>query len=367
MSSMRSTLSADKAGSLSQKREQRNSSIELLRILAMCGVVLLHYNNASMGGGLKYAVGTNRVVLMLLESLFICAVDLYVLISGYFLCTTTSRKFFRPLELMLQVCLFGALKYALFSAEHTVEGLLEAMTPNNYFVTLYVVLYLISPYLNQMLDRLSDHRFGIFAVLLLAVFSLWPTLLDLSAKLSGDVYSGLSPVNAFESQRGYTIVNFVLMYIMGAYIRRNEEKMLRLSAWIAPSALCACVLMLTAWAFAEPTSAWCYCNPLVILCACAALVTFMRWNFYVKLINWLAAGAFTCFLFHDALVLRLHVQAAVSRSVPMMLLHIGTSVGMIYIVGFLVYLLWRLITKRVFAFVYKRTEKLNLLVSVERI
>ena len=265
------------------------------------------------------------------------------------------------------MCLFGALKYALFSAEHTAEDLLEAMTPNNYFVTLYVVLYLISPYLNQMLDRLSDHRFGIFAVLLLAVFSLWPTLLDLSAKLSGDVYSGLSPVNAFESQRGYTIVNFVLMYIMGAYIRRNEEKLRRLSAWIAPSALCACVLMLTAWAFAEPTSAWCYCNPLVILCDCAALVTFMRWNFYVKLINWLAAGAFTCFLFHDVLVLRPNVQAAVSRSVPMMLLHIGASVGMIYIVGFLVYLLWRLITERVFVFVYKRTEKLNALVSVERI
>ena len=71
MSSMRSTLSADKAESLSQKLEQRNSSIELLRILAMCGVVLLHYNNASMGGGLQYAVGTNRVVLMLcLESFF---------------------------------------------------------------------------------------------------------------------------------------------------------------------------------------------------------------------------------------------------------------------------------------------------------
>ena len=75
-------LFADKAGTLSRRQSARNSSIELVRILAMCGVVLLHYNNATLGGGLTYAVGANRAVLMLLESLFICAVDLYVLISG---------------------------------------------------------------------------------------------------------------------------------------------------------------------------------------------------------------------------------------------------------------------------------------------
>ncbi len=357
-------LFADKAGTLSRRQSARNSSIELLRILAMCGVVLLHYNNATLGGGLTYAVGANRAVLMLLESLFICAVDLYVLISGYFLCTTTSRKFFRPFELMLQVCLFGALKYALFCTQHTVRGFFEAMIPNNYFVTLYAVLYLISPYLNRLLDGLSDRRFGVFVVLLLAVFSLWPTLLDLSAKLSGDVYNGLSPVNAFGSQRGYTIVNFALMYTMGAYIRRNEERLLRLSAWIAPLVLFGCVLVLTAWAFVDTASAWGYCNPLVILCACAALVTFARWNFYVKFINHLAAGAFTCFLFHDALVLRLHVQAAVSRNVLLMLLHVAVSVGIIYIVGYLVYVLWHLITKRLFGFVYNHTKKLDELVSL---
>ena len=32
------------------ERAERQSNIELLRILTMCGVVILHYNNETMGG-----------------------------------------------------------------------------------------------------------------------------------------------------------------------------------------------------------------------------------------------------------------------------------------------------------------------------
>lgn len=33
------------------ERRERNSGIELLRILAAMGVIILHYNNAEIGGG----------------------------------------------------------------------------------------------------------------------------------------------------------------------------------------------------------------------------------------------------------------------------------------------------------------------------
>lgn len=36
------------------KERDRESSIELLRIFAMIGVILLHYNNPSIGGGLSF-------------------------------------------------------------------------------------------------------------------------------------------------------------------------------------------------------------------------------------------------------------------------------------------------------------------------
>ena len=64
----------------------RQSNIELLRIISMLGIIVLHYNNSDMGGGFLHAVGLNRFILMFLESIFICGVNLYILISGYFFC-----------------------------------------------------------------------------------------------------------------------------------------------------------------------------------------------------------------------------------------------------------------------------------------
>lgn len=34
--------------------KERNSSVELLRILAIIGVIILHYNNSMVGGGFEY-------------------------------------------------------------------------------------------------------------------------------------------------------------------------------------------------------------------------------------------------------------------------------------------------------------------------
>ena len=36
------------------EKNERQSNIELLRIIIMIGVVVLHYNNPEIGGGLRY-------------------------------------------------------------------------------------------------------------------------------------------------------------------------------------------------------------------------------------------------------------------------------------------------------------------------
>lgn len=80
----------------------RESGIELLRILAACGVILLHYND---GKAFKWVESNtiNQYLLFGIESLCICAVDLFMVISGYFLGTTQKRKAIKPVELILQI------------------------------------------------------------------------------------------------------------------------------------------------------------------------------------------------------------------------------------------------------------------------
>lgn len=67
-------------------KKTRESGIELLRILLMIGVIILHINNADIGGALKYVDNNsvNYIVLLILENIFVCAVDIFVIITGYF-------------------------------------------------------------------------------------------------------------------------------------------------------------------------------------------------------------------------------------------------------------------------------------------
>ena len=71
----------------------RESNIELLRVLAMLGVILHHYNNPSIGGGLSFVKNgsLNYWILNIVESIFICAVNLFMVISAYFMASSNKR------------------------------------------------------------------------------------------------------------------------------------------------------------------------------------------------------------------------------------------------------------------------------------
>ena len=132
-------------------KQKRQSNIELLRILLMLGVVILHYNG--VGGALYSAHGINYFVVIIFESLFICAVDLFMLISGYFSCKSVKTVLQKPVRLVMQVTLFSVVFYIIsnaISGSFSLRSFIGTLIPTNYFVTLYIVVYLISPYLNLL-------------------------------------------------------------------------------------------------------------------------------------------------------------------------------------------------------------------------
>lgn len=66
--------------------KERNSSIELLRIIAIMGVVGLHYNNATIGGGFRYVreYSVNQLYLYFTDNIFVSAVNVFIIISSFF-------------------------------------------------------------------------------------------------------------------------------------------------------------------------------------------------------------------------------------------------------------------------------------------
>ena len=322
-------------------KKARESNIELLRILAIMGVIVLHYNNAETGGGgFKYVTenSINEWVLRFLESTFICAVNLFVMITGYFMCITNHRGIKKPLQLIIQVIIFSVARY-LFSVLSgnkpiSVKGLMGAMVPANYFVFLYVTLYFVSPYVNNVLKNLDDKGRKMFVCTIVVLFSVWPFLVDIFEALSNRDWRGLSTVGAWGNQWGYTIVNYVMMYIIGAHFRYRDIGKAE-NPLLKPGYLILCLFALamiaTGLSKANENIAWEYCSPIVVAEVVAVFALFSRIRMKEKkIVNRMARAAFSVYLLHVSFVRRIGTEKFVTENVLVMLSHLALSTIAIY-------------------------------------
>ena len=339
------TKSIGKAG------RQRQSGIELLRILAATGVIVLHYNNPMIGGALNISEGINRGLLYFLEALNVCAVNVFVLINGFFDVEHQKRDLMKPLKLIIQVMIFNLAFYVLRviagSNAPSVKGIIGVLIPANWFITIYCGLYVISPFINVLLKRLSQRDYKLFLAISIVTFSAYPMLVDILEELTQKSFNGLSTIGMYGSQYGYTIVNFALMYIIGSYIRRFGIKVSSLKLLIA---LLINTIILAAWGLLDETlgynmldfvhverNAWEYCNPLVIFQAVIIFTVFMRMKFVNNVVNKLANAAFCVYLIHGYFISHLKITQVVSMQNPLLtILHIATCCIGIYLIGFII-------------------------------
>ena len=342
--------------------KERQSNIELLRILAIMGVIVLHYNNPLIGKGIVFAKegSINFYILYVLESVFACGVDLFMLISGYFMCESKRRNIWRPIELIIQVMIFRETLYlvrvALHALPFSIKSAITTMIPSNYFVILYCGVFMLSPFINILIEKLSMKSFGTLMLLSTILFSVVPTIVDVLGEIRGDQFVGLSTIGMYGSQWGYTIVNFILMYLIGAYLRKGQCKFLEWKSWKLIICLIANVLLLVLWArlndktgFFTERSSWEYCNPLIIFESVIIFTLFSGIKIGVnKVINYLAEGVFTVFLLHQVFIPYLQIEKFVTGDPFFMIIHIFACAITLYLGCWCVHRIYHLITDPIF-------------------
>lgn len=183
-----------------------------------------------MGGvlrGVKYNENLSGfLVSNFLEYLCIIAVNLYVMISGYYLSASARPfKMAKLLHLVLVTLfwswLLGAVACVFLGAsikEFVLTGLFPVLGRNYWFVTDYVVMYLLSPFYNRLLAHLSQKQHGYLLCVLGFFFSL--------------VIGAFDPIQLVG---GYSLYWFTLLYILAAYIRKYPVSIKRRSyalVWI---------------------------------------------------------------------------------------------------------------------------------------
>lgn len=262
--------------------KQRNSSIELLRIVSMAMVLMVHFVGATFG------LPTSKQVFDLqssalwkdaLESLAIVGVDCFVLISGFFGIRATWRKL---LDFSLW-CLFASLLvYGCRCIEHGglasgfVDSLMIYSKTDLWFVQAYLALFIISPLLNAGFESLDDRK------LLLMLLGL--TFLN--------VYLGWWQGGRI-NPTGYNEMQMIFLYFLGYCMRRKYERLRKFSIWIYLAVYLAASVATAILLDFD------YNTPFVLLAAMSLFMVFAKLPvFSSTAINWVSSSAFMVYLLH---------------------------------------------------------------------
>ena len=149
------------------RKKPRMANLELLRCIAMMMVVVLHYLGKSglLGNLERDNLTTVNTAAWVLESFCIVAVNVYMLISGYFMCESTP-KLSRLVKLWLQVWFYsmgvGLLAQATglmpkYEADtyYWITLILPVFMEHYWFITAYVFLYLFLPFVSAGIRKMT--------------------------------------------------------------------------------------------------------------------------------------------------------------------------------------------------------------------
>ncbi len=336
------------------ERNERNSSIELLRVICIMGIILLHFNNKNNGGAFSFVAegSINQYYLFFIESVFAGAVNLFIMISGYCLCNTQKRRLSKIIELLFQVSFFRVMLFFFGiiwgGKSFSWTTFLGSFLPLNYFVALYSSLYIISPYINILLTKLNKKAFNKLLITSFMLFSLWTIVIDYFRSFTGmDVSWGLSTISMQGNLDGYSIVNFCLSYLMGTYIRKYNISISTLRVVLG---LISVIVALTLLSIIEhyfgkgEIVTWNYNNPLLFAASSLALLLFLNYNFKSRIINEISGATFTCFLIHTFVYSFLCISEAVSGSLIKIIVNQCLAILISYSAAYLLYKVFYLST-----------------------
>lgn len=339
------------------RRSHRASGIEILRILALVGVIFIHYSQVL----LPQIMETNGIHLLLFfRSLSSSAVDVFLIISGYFLCTNSIRYIGKPVDLLSQVVFRNfIILIALFLYDYSsfsIKALFAACIPASYYPMLFAVLYIISPYINIVLTNLSHKGLNVFMLLSISLFSVYPILVDLFQEVANVEWMGLSTIGAWGNQQGFTIINFSLCYCVGAYVRLADfhTSMINLKIYFIGIILSVMVIFIWSELCLQLShhglySAWCYHNPFVILLGLFSFLLFKNLNFQNNFINSIAKLVFMCFLIHSGVMSHFDIglNYLVDKPYYYTVVHFFVFMVVMLIISFLCNYIYKFVTQNI--------------------
>lgn len=280
-------------------QKQRESNLELLRIVSMLLVMLLHYLPLRNPTTASLLIENPLKALLNLElkSIAIVCVHCFILISGYFGIKWKLRSFGNLLFQLLFWAFAG-----FFIAKYLIEPFIHLNISNSFssfltnisywylgrwFVSAYLCLYILSPLINSFVDNSTNKQLLNFII----VFYSFST-----------IYGWIFRCSEFEA--GTSAISLVGLYTIGKWLRISNYKPVIWNKWFDLLGFFICTLIMTGFSaililVGVESSIYGYLNPIVILESIFLFQFFRKINIETnRWINFFAASAFSAYLLH---------------------------------------------------------------------
>lgn len=299
--------------------EKRQSNFELLRIISMLMIIFWHI--LIHGGIIANQSETLKVIISFIQPLLFVHVNSFILVTGYFQCNSKFRMskvlqlnnaiWFYKAAIPFILVLFGGLT---LSNLESIKLLSPISHYDYWFMTQYILLYLISPILNIIVHNINKEKYKKMLLLFFVVFSILPFITN---------------QEVYPSSNGYTLLQFIVLYFIGAYFRKynidsnyylksiseNSRRLIFLILFLF-SGMISGFITLSADSFIGKNEIFSYIgnsfmnasnsynNPFLIITSTAYFLYFGTFHFQNKFINLVSKLTLGVYLIHDNIYVR---------------------------------------------------------------
>lgn len=292
--------------------ENRNSNIELLKIFAILLIVLSHVSMTlgQIPGQLVqfsdyvFNLGnpiSNISANILRVFLYFANVGnaIFFICSSWFLCDRRESKKEKVFHMLLDVWLVSVIilvGYLLSSEKLSIELLIKSLFPtifsNNWYVTCYILFYLIVPHLNYALDRIEERRYLKMNITLFIVYF---------------VFGFILPKMFFANE----LIIFIVIHIFVFYIKKFRKDLIenkKLNIVLFYLSISLLIIFVIAYNYigllipalnGKMMRFSNLQNPLAILIALSSFMLVVNSNSYNKLINRIASLSLLIYIIHE--------------------------------------------------------------------
>ena len=312
-------------------KKERESGIELYKVIAIFLIVLSHViqtltePNYVLGIGegtfINIATATTDLNVLLLALFRICGAlgnNMFFICSAWFLVNSKKMSLKKVIHMILDVWIINMIVFwglhaigIQFQVSDTVRTFFPTTFANNWYITCYLLFYLIYPFLNRMLEQLNISEHFALTSFLFMIYFIIPVL-------------PLEEINLFFANE---LVIFLATYVIVSFIKiyKNEwTENLKLNKGILFVSIVSYVVLILSVDylglrtnyFLNRLVRWNMNNSLfMFLIAFSSFNIMKKKEFINRTINYLSSLSLLVYIFHENLAFRRYFRPVIEFSI----------------------------------------------------